>query len=88
MSSTATATLRKLLKVLKERAATHGSTAPAGDQGEKVTWIAAIQQAEGGSGEGGGWKPDASALWALPDDVLFKIIWLLLRTAFKQPALA
>jgi N-acetylneuraminic acid mutarotase len=23
----------------------------------------------------------------LPDDVLFKIIWLLLRTAFKQPAL-
>jgi N-acetylneuraminic acid mutarotase len=25
---------------------------------------------------------------SLPDDVLFKIIWLLLRTAFKQPALA
>jgi hypothetical protein len=25
---------------------------------------------------------------ALPDDVLFKIIWLLDRTAFKQPALA
>jgi len=24
----------------------------------------------------------------LPDDVLFKIIWLLLRTTFKQPALA
>jgi N-acetylneuraminic acid mutarotase len=24
---------------------------------------------------------------ALPDDVLFKIIWLLLRSAFKQPAL-
>ena len=24
----------------------------------------------------------------LPDDVLFKIIWLLDRTAFKQPALA
>jgi hypothetical protein len=22
---------------------------------------------------------------SLPDDVLFKIIWLLLRTAFKQP---
>jgi hypothetical protein len=25
---------------------------------------------------------------ALPDDVLFKIIWLFGRTAFKQPALA
>jgi hypothetical protein len=29
---------------LKERAATHGITAPADDQGEKATWIAAIQQ--------------------------------------------
>eukprot|EP00729_Bicosta_minor_P010197 gene10197-25216_t len=56
MSSTATATLCKLpIKVLKARVATHGITAPAGHQGMKDTWIAAIQQAEG---NGDGWKPD------------------------------
>ena len=49
---------------LKERAAAHGITAPAGDQGEKATWIAAIQQAEG---SGGGWKPDVGAEWEVVD---------------------
>jgi N-acetylneuraminic acid mutarotase len=67
MSSDCT-TLRKLpIKVLKARAATHMITAPAGDPGEKATWIAAIQQAEGSGGGGGGWKPDVGAEWEVLD---------------------